>query len=87
MKEERDREHQELADLRSLVFSLQKDGKLVDEPDVPVEAACSTKSPYEVQASTLVFGEHDSWKNAIKPMLTGNVRFIDKDYLFNTNII
>lgn len=87
MKEERDREHQELADLRSLVFSLQKDGKLVDEPDVPVEAACSTKSPYEVQASTLVFGGHDSWKNAIKPMLTGNVRFIDKDYLFNTNII
>lgn len=87
MKEEKEREHQELADLRSLVFSLQKGGKTVDEPDMPVEAECSTKSPYEVQTETLVFGGHTSWTNAIKPMLTGNVRFIDKDYLFNINII
>ena len=43
--------------------------------------------PYTVQRDTLVFGGHDSWTKAIKKLLTGNIRFVSKDYVFDTSII
>ena len=82
VKENAAREHRELADLRSLIFSLQQEQS--DEPD---DAVDESRFPYEVQRETLVFGGHETWLKAIKPMLTGNVRFIDKDLIFDTGII
>ena len=35
----------------------------------------------------MIFGGHDTWEKAIKPMLTGNVRFISKELTFDTSII
>ena len=71
----------ELADLRSIVFSAEQD---VEE--TPAEEA-KLDLPYSVIKETLVFGGHDNWVKAIKPMLKGNIRFIDRDYVFDTAII
>ena len=83
VKENAAREHRELADLRSLIFSLQQEEQ-ADQPDAPAD---ESQFPYEVQKDTLVFGGHETWLKAIKPMLGGNVRFIDKDLVFDTGII
>lgn len=82
IKETSAREHRELADLRSLIFSLQQ-----DQPADGNDEVDESRFPYEVQRETLVFGGHETWLKAIKPMLTGNVRFIDKDLIFDTGII
>ena len=82
IKETSAREHRELADLRSLIFSLQQDHPADGNDEVD-----ESRFPYEVQRETLVFGGHETWLKAIKPMLTGNVRFIDKDLIFDTGII
>ena len=34
-----------------------------------------------------MFGGHDSWVKAIRPMLTGNIRFIDKDLHFDLGVV
>ncbi len=82
VKENAAREHRELADLRSLIFSLQQ-----EQTDQAEETIDESRFPYEVQRETLVFGGHETWLKAIKPMLTGNIRFIDKDLIFDTGII
>lgn len=76
-----EREHRELADLREYVFN----SKQAEEEEAAPDE--SYKWPYEVQKNTLVFGGHDTWAKGIKGILTGNVRFIDKDYVFDTGII
>ncbi len=76
-------EHRELADLRELVFR-QNEEELAGE-DEP--AKDTGMFPYTVQRDTLVFGGHDSWTKAIKKLLTGNIRFVSKDYVFDTSII
>lgn len=49
---------------------------------------------YKVEQRTIVFGGHDTWLKAIKPMLIGNIRFIgreqsvfDKAMFRNTDVI
>ncbi len=74
-------EHRELADLRELVF---RQGNEADEEESPVDESLF---PYEVQHDTVVFGGHETWLKAIRPMLTGNIRFISKDLVFDTKII
>ncbi len=74
-------EHRELADLRELFFNRNN----VVEDHSPLEDI--TVFPYDVQKETLIFGGHDTWEKAIKPMLTGNVRFIPKELTFDTAII
>ena len=74
-------EHRELADLRELVF-LQN-----TQEEEPEEAELEEGFPYEVQKDTLVFGGHATWRKAIKPMLIGNIRFLDKDKGFDSAII
>ena len=74
-------EHRELADLRELVFNRNNPTEEQPEPETAVVF------PYEVQRETLIFGGHDTWEKAIKPMLTGNVRFISKELTFDTTII
>ena len=74
-------EHRELSDLRELVFN--QNNPVEDQPETEDESVF----PYEVQKETLIFGGHDTWEKAIKPMLTGNVRFISKELTFDTAII
>lgn len=74
-------EHRELADLREIVFNRNNPA---EEQSKPAE---DVSFPYEVQKETLIFGGHDTWEKAIKPMLTGNVRFISKELTFDTTII
>ena len=73
-------ELRELADLREIVFSQEQ------EEEKPEEAP-QLELPYTVVKETLVFGGHDSWLKAFKPILKGNIRFIDRDYVFDTAII
>jgi len=74
-----EREHRELADLRSLVFN--------QENEVREEPSKSYSFPYETRKRTIIFGGHDSFLRAIKPMLP-NVKFVDPGNLaFNPEII
>ena len=36
---------------------------------------------------TVVFGGHATWAKGIKDLLTGNIRFIDKDLVFDTALV
>ncbi len=76
-------DRRELADLRELVFNLENDEARDEEAD----PADTSVFPYEVRKDTVVFGGHETWLKAIRPMLSGNIRFIDKDINFNVNII
>lgn len=76
-------ERRELADLRELIFNLDNE----EEEAEIAEAADETGLPYEVRKETAVFGGHDSWLKAIRPMLTGNIRFIDRDLIFDVSLI
>lgn len=68
-----------LADLRSLVFN--------QENEVREEPSKSYSFPYETRKRTIIFGGHDSFLRAIKPMLP-NVKFVDPGNLaFNPEII
>lgn len=79
-KKQSAQERRELADLRELVFSQeQEEAREEEEPQLEL--------PYTVVKETLIFGGHDTWLKAIKPMLKGNVRFIDRSFLFDTSII
>ncbi len=76
-------DRRELADLRELVFNLdngEKETETAEEVDV-------SRFPYEVGRETVVFGGHDSWLKAIRPMLTGNIRFIDRDLVFDAHVV
>ncbi len=74
-------EHRELADLRELLF-------LQEQPAEETEVAQENGLfPYEVQKDTLIFGGHATWAKAIRPLLTGNIRFLDKDKSFDSAII
>ena len=78
-----EREHRELADLREYVFN---DERETDAPEGDkIDESCW---PYSVQKDTVVFGGHPSWARGIRGLLTGNIRFIDKDMIsFDAGII
>ena len=76
------REHRELSDLRELVFQ-----QASEQPDTEEVPSDDPRFPYEVRQNTVVFGGHDSWVKAIRPMLTGNIRFIDKDLHFDLGVV
>ena len=72
-------EHRELADLRSLVFN--------QENEVREEPTKGYSYPYETRKRTVIFGGHDSFLRAIKPMLP-TVKFVDASNMaFNPEII
>ncbi len=73
-----EREHRELADLREIVFSQQFADESGESEQTSVVA--EETYPYETQKRTTVFGGHDTFLKAIKPMLP-NVRFIDSSYM------
>jgi hypothetical protein len=75
-------EHRELADLRSLVFNreIEDQGRLE-------KVEKKYEYPYETRKRTVIFGGHDSFLRAIKPMLP-TVRFVDPGNLtFSAEII
>lgn len=72
-------EHRELAELREIFF-YQKN-EIEEAPVAGIEY------PYTVRHRTVVFGGHDSWARAIKPMLKGDIRFIDRNMLPNADLI
>jgi len=78
-----EREHRELADLREYVFN---DERETEAPEGDkIDENCW---PYSVQKDTVVFGGHPSWARGIRGLLTGNIRFIDKDMIsFDAGII
>ena len=78
-----EREHRELADLREYVFN--DEGETEAPEGDKIDENCW---PYSVQKDTVVFGGHPSWARGIRGLLTGNIRFIDKDMIsFDAGII
>lgn len=66
-------EHRELADLRELVFN----ADLAEDEQLKREKVKNQYDyPYETRKRTVVFGGHDSFLRAIKPMLP-TVKFVD----------
>ena len=68
--------NRQLSDLRTLTFSSGE--QETAEPEQEKEISF----PYEVKEPIAIFGGHDTWLKAIKPLLTGKVRFIEQ----STNI-
>ena len=77
-------EHRELADLRELVFNREL------APDAQVRREKVEKKysyPYATKKRTVIFGGHDTFLKAIRPMLP-EVRFVDpENYSFNPEIV
>lgn len=72
-------EHRELADLRELVFN--RENKVHEAP------AKEISYPYETRKRTVVFGGHDTFLKAIRPLLP-TVKFVDTQiYSFNPEIV
>lgn len=75
-------EHRELADLRELVFNRESEGSERLE-----KTEKNYSYPYDTVKRTVVFGGHDSFLRAFKPMFR-NVRFVDASNLaYNPDII
>ena len=81
-KQTSDMERRELADLRERVFQQgsEEEGYLLSEEE-------TGSFPYEVEHDTVVFGGHATWSKAIRPVLTGNIRFMDKDRSYDAAVI
>ena len=80
-KEEVNNEQRELYELREIIFN-----DTADEQDETI--ADDKKYPYDVQNNTVIFGGFDNWRNAIKPLLKGNIRLIPRDMKnFDVSII
>jgi chromosome segregation ATPase len=81
IQEKTENEHQELVDLRNLVFNSQdEEAEKEEKYDSPIEF------PYSVKHNISVFGGHETWRKSIKTMFN-NVRFISKDIKPNQDII
>lgn len=76
-------EHRELADLRELVFNRQADAS----QEKSEEAIDDKAFPYEVKRNTVVFGGQESWLKAIRPLLTGNIRFVGTFLNFDVGLV
>lgn len=74
-------EQAELAQLRETLYSLRAEEGEAEESRSPL-----ADLPWQVKRRTVVFGGHDSWRKAIKPLLPG-VRFYDRENLPDLNAI
>ncbi|MFQ7079518.1 MAG: hypothetical protein ACLRSW_17215, partial [Christensenellaceae bacterium] len=74
-------EHKELTDLRTLVFN-QQNGEFENETEEKIEI----EYPYTARHTISIFGGHDSWSKAIKPLFN-NVRFIGRDVTPHPDVI
>lgn len=74
-------EHRELVDLRNYIFN-QND----DAPEESTNTELKIAYPYEAKHNIVVFGGHETWSKAIKPLFA-NVRFINRDSSPNPDMI
>ena len=81
-REQKDEAEQaELAQLRETLYSLRAEEGEAEESRGPL-----ADLPWQAKRRTVVFGGHDSWRKAIKPLLPG-VRFYDRENLPDLNAI
>lgn len=75
-------EHQELLDLRELIYN-QANGQDKNEVETNDQ---SIELPYNTMQRIVVFGGHDTWLKAIKPLLP-NVVFVNREQNPNAEMI
>lgn len=75
-------ERQELVDLRELVFNREND----TEGEARTEAEKEIKLPYRARKKLVIFGGHETWLKAIRPMLPEEV-FVTGTIRSNTDLI
>lgn len=80
-REEAEMEHRELLDLRELIYNLENGEEETEEVSDP-----AVSFPYVTKKRTVVFGGHDTWSKAIRPMLPG-VTFIPRGQNPNAEMI
>ena len=71
----------ELAQLRETLYRLR-----AGENDTEMDSCPLLELPWQVRRRTVVFGGHDSWRKAVKPLLSG-ARFYDREVLPDLNAI
>ena len=71
----------ELVQLRETLYNLRAGENGADENSGPL-----VELPWQVKRRTVVFGGHDSWRKAVKPLLPG-ARFYDREVLPDLNAI
>lgn len=76
-------ERTELAELRELIFT-QANAEEVDEPEA--EKTTAERFPYNTKKRIVVFGGHDTWLKAIRPLLP-NVTFVNREQRPNADMI
>ena len=77
-------EHRELSDLREIFFksNMSSTDKLSLE-----KTECEYTYPYKPRKRTIIFGGHESWLKALRPLIP-EVKFVDiQKYAFNPEII
>lgn len=74
-------ERAELAQLRETLYNLRGGESLEAGDSGPL-----VELPYQVKRRVVVYGGHDSWRKAVKPLLLG-ARFYDRDELADLNIV
>lgn len=74
-------EHRELVDLRNYTFNQDEEAQEdTSNTDLKIDY------PYEAKHNIIVFGGHETWSKAIKPLFS-NVRFISRETLPNADMI
>ena len=71
----------ELAQLRETLYSLRAREDESKESSGPL-----VELPWQVKRRVVVFGGHDSWRKAVKPLLPG-ARFYDREVLPDLNAV
>ena len=74
-------EHDELIQLRELVYTLQNSNT---ETEITLDN--NIQLPYTSKQKIIIYGGHESWRNSIKSLLL-NVRFIEPNEKPNSNTI
>ncbi len=63
---------------------MEQDYIVEDTDDVTVDNAVY---PYTVQKSTVVFGGHETWVKALKPLLKGDIKFIAREMKIDVSLV
>lgn len=74
-------ERSELVQLRETLYQLRAGEDEAESDNGPL-----VELPWQVRRRTVVFGGHDSWRKAVKPLLPG-ARFYDREALPDLNTI
>ncbi len=80
-KEEFELERRELADLREILF-MKDSSEETESEDTNTDIF-----PYETKKDTVVFGGHFTWIKVFKPLLKGNIRYVEAGAAFDTVLI